>query len=84
MKGLRVATLEEKISLYAGDTLLYLNDAGPLLLAAPKLFDTYRGFSFVHFNWSKSLLFFLDDDARDGNPLPATLGELIFNTCGYR
>lgn len=39
--GLRVGRLEEKISLYTDDALLYLNDAGPSLLAALDTFEIF-------------------------------------------
>lgn len=43
--GLRVGPLEEKISLYADDTLLYLQDAGLSLEAALAAFDELGKFS---------------------------------------
>lgn len=41
--GLKVGKLEEKLSLYADDALLYLNDTGSSLLAALRIFDTFGG-----------------------------------------
>lgn len=43
--GLLVGRLEEKISLYADDALLYLNDAGPSLMAAFEAFDEFGEYS---------------------------------------
>lgn len=64
IKGLRVGSLEEKISLYADDTLLYLQDAGPSLKAALEAFDQFGQFSGIRINWGKSVLFPLDTQAR--------------------
>lgn len=53
--------LVEKLSLYADDAQLYLNDAGPSLLAALRIFDTFCSFSVIRINWSKSSFFPIDD-----------------------
>lgn len=42
--GLWLGKLEERLSLYADDTLLYLNDAGPSLLATLRIFDNFGNF----------------------------------------
>lgn len=63
VRGLRVGQLEENLSLYPDDALLYLNDAGPSLSAALKLFDTFGTFSGIRINWSKSFLFPIDNKA---------------------
>lgn len=63
VRGLRVGELEEKLSLYADDALLYLNDAGLSLSAALKLFDTFGTFSGLRINWSKSIIFPIEDGA---------------------
>lgn len=65
MRGLQVGSLEEKISLYADDTLLYLQDAGESLKAALVIFDTFGRFSGIRINWSKSIIFPLDPQVRD-------------------
>lgn len=62
--GLWVGPLEEKISLYLDDTLLYLHDADSSLDAALETFDEFGRFSKIHINWSKSALFPLDAQAR--------------------
>lgn len=50
VKGLWVGPLEEKISLYADDSLLYLQDAGPSLNAALTLFNEFEKFSGIYIN----------------------------------
>lgn len=63
--------LEEKLSLYVDDALLYLKDAGPSLLAALRIFDEFGLFSGIKINWSKSILFPVDDRAVSlGSPTP--------------
>lgn len=61
--GLRLGKLEERLSLYANDALLYLNDAGPSLLATLLIFDKFGAFSGIRIYWSKSVLFPIDADA---------------------
>lgn len=61
--GLRVGPLVERISLYADDTLLYLNDASDSLTAALRIIDEYGKFSGVKINWEKSNLFLLSNSA---------------------
>lgn len=61
VRGLWIGRLEEEISLYADDALLYLNDAGPSLVAALEIFDKFGNFSGIRINWSKSVLFPLDN-----------------------
>lgn len=56
---MRVGPLEEKVSLYADDTLLYLHKADSSLRAALVLFDEFGSFS-----GSKSVLFPLDPMAQ--------------------
>lgn len=41
--ALALDKLEERLSLYADDALLYLNDVGPSLLAALRIFDNFGG-----------------------------------------
>lgn len=66
MQDLRLGNPEERLSLYADDALLYLNDAGPSLLAAVRIFDTFGGYSGIRINWAKSILFTLDERAIRG------------------
>ena len=63
--GPRVGKLEERLSLYA-DALLYLNDAGPSLLAALCIFDEFGKFLGIRNNWGKSVLFPIDVGAVSG------------------
>lgn len=65
VRGLQVGSLKEKISLYADNTLLYLQDAGESLKAALEIFDTFGRFSGIRINWSKSIIFPLDPQVRD-------------------
>lgn len=61
--GLRVGCLEEKLSLYVDAALLYLNNAGPFLFSALRIFHRFGSFSGIKMNWSKSILFSIDDQA---------------------
>lgn len=62
--GMRVGPLEEKVSLYADDTLLYLHEAVSSLRAALVLFNEFCRFSGVRINCSKSVLFPLDPSSQ--------------------
>lgn len=48
-----MGSITEKVSLYADDTILYLQDAGPSLSAALALIDTFGEFSGIRINWDK-------------------------------
>lgn len=50
ISGIRVGNLEEKISLYADDALLYLKDSGSSLSAALVLFDKFGALSGIRIN----------------------------------
>lgn len=56
-KGIKVGPLEEKLSLYTDDSLLYLADASASLKAALVQFDTFSCYSGIRINWDKSVLF---------------------------
>lgn len=64
IKGLRIGWLEERVALYADDLLLFLNDAGPSLQGALKILDSFLMVTGLKVNWSKSLLFPIDMEAR--------------------
>lgn len=69
--SLQLGKLEEKLSLYADDALLYLNYAGLSLLATLRIFDNFGNFSGIKINWSKSVLFPIDENApRTAAPSP--------------
>ena len=68
IKGLRVGLLEERVALYADDMLLFLNDAGPSLQGALSVLDTFALVTGLRVNWSKSLLFPIDQAARSTSP----------------
>lgn len=57
VKGIRIGTVEEKIFLYADDSLLYLADASAPLCAALAVFDSFGRFSGIQINWNKLVLF---------------------------
>lgn len=60
--------LEEKLSLYADDALLYLQDANDSLKAALDLFNEFGHYSGVWIHWEKLILFPLDPKAWDTAP----------------
>lgn len=68
VKGLKVGPLEEKLSLYADDALLYLQDADGSLTVALDLFNEFVHYSGVRINWDKSILFPLDLLTRTNAP----------------
>lgn len=49
--------MEEKVSLYADDTLVYLEDASLSLKKALNIFERFGRFSGICINWGKSVLF---------------------------
>lgn len=51
VKGIVVGAIEEKVSLYADDTLLYLADASQSLRKALGLFEDFGRFSGIRINW---------------------------------
>lgn len=68
IKGLRVGLLEERVALYADDMLLFFNDAGPSLQGALTVLDTFAAVTGLRVNWSKSLLFPIDQAAKNTSP----------------
>lgn len=57
VRGIRVGLIEEKISLYADDALLYLAHASTSLHKAISILNRFGEFSGIHINWDKSVLF---------------------------
>lgn len=57
VRGLQVGPIEEKLSLYADDALLYLADASSSLQTALDLINRFGGYSGIRINWDKSVLF---------------------------
>lgn len=57
VKGIVVGPLEEKLSLYADDTLLYLADAYASLHSMLTLFDQFSRYPGICINWDKLVLF---------------------------
>lgn len=47
----RIVRLKEKLSLYADNALLYLNNASPSLVAALEISDEFGQIGFVPFRW---------------------------------
>lgn len=70
--GIQVGVVEEKISLYADDTILYLNDVSSLLPAALQLVNEFGSYSEVRVNWDKSLIYPLNP-ARPKPPMQSPL-----------
>ncbi|KAM9316655.1 proto-oncogene tyrosine-protein kinase ROS [Gastrophryne carolinensis] len=67
--GWRLGEIEEKISLYADDTLLYLADSYQSLEAALDTIGVFGRFSGLKVNWDKSSLMQVDgSDPRDVSP----------------
>lgn len=62
IKGLPFATIEERISLYADDTLVYLADTHDSLKALLSEMDTFFDYSGFRVIWDKSSLFPLERD----------------------
>lgn len=58
--GLRLGLLEEKISLYADDTLLFLADSDISLQTALQTIEYFRSFSDLKINWEKSQILPID------------------------
>lgn len=82
IQGLRIGPLEEKISLYADDALLNLQDAGLSLWAALKVFNEFEHFSGVKINWTKSIVFPLDLQARGASSQTSLLWVEEFKYLG--
>lgn len=59
VRGMSFPPLTEKVSLYADDMLLYLQDDQQSLGAALSIINQFGAFSGVRVNWDKSLLFSL-------------------------
>uniref|UniRef100_A0A803JDF7 Reverse transcriptase domain-containing protein n=1 Tax=Xenopus tropicalis TaxID=8364 RepID=A0A803JDF7_XENTR len=61
IKGFIYKTIEEKISLYADDTLLYLADPYNSFDTVLEIIKSFGTFSGLQINWEKSIIFPLDD-----------------------
>lgn len=59
VKGITLGSVQEKISLYADDTLLYLRNETDSLGTALTLIDIFGRFSGIRVNWGKSVIFAL-------------------------
>lgn len=62
VQGIRVGPLEEKLSLYADDTLSYLANNGISLKTALCIIDSFGVYSGIRINWGKSILFSVGHD----------------------
>lgn len=60
IQGIHAGNLEEKISMYADDTLLYLADSGSSLAEALRTIEYFGSFSRLRINWEKSQILPLD------------------------
>lgn len=63
IRGLIIGTIEERISLYADDTPIYLADPVMFLCSLLQEMESFGGFSGFWINWSKSSLFCLNPGA---------------------
>lgn len=75
IKGIRVGVVEEKISLYTDDTILYLSDVSSSLPAALRLIDIFGSYSGIRINWDKPLFIYPLDHTR---PKPPIQGPLVW------
>lgn len=57
VRGINVGRIEEKLSLYVDDALLYLADALSSLQTALTLFNQFGHYSGLRINWEKCVLF---------------------------
>lgn len=57
IQGITIGPIQEKVSLYADDTLLYLTDDGQSLTQALQVIDRCGRYSGIRINWGKSVLF---------------------------
>lgn len=57
LQGFLVGDLEERVSLYADDMLLYLRDSDESLTTAVSLIREFGDFSGFRINWTRSVLF---------------------------
>lgn len=55
IKDLHVGWLEERVALFAGDLLLFMNDAGLSFQGALQLLNSYSLVMGHKINWTKSL-----------------------------
>ncbi|CAJ0952032.1 unnamed protein product [Ranitomeya imitator] len=65
--GFKYGMIEERVALYADDILLFLADPGTSLEGAIGIIERFGSVSGLRINWSKSVLFKVDDDG--GEPL---------------
>lgn len=78
VKGITRGPLQEKVSLYADDTLLYLRDDGTSLQAALSVIDKFGHFSGICVNWGKSVIFPLHSGAGPPSVKPLCLYQTVF------
>lgn len=57
VRGIPLGSVQEKIPLYADDTLLYLRNKTDYLGAALSLIDMFGRYSSIWVNWGKSVIF---------------------------
>lgn len=62
--GFKIAWLEERVALYTDDPLLFLDDPGPSLEGALQMLEMFSSIAGLKVNWSKSLKFPIDTEAR--------------------
>lgn len=83
IRGLTIGDLEEKVSLYVDDMLIYLENPQSLLPAMLDIIRQFLCFSGFQVNWDKSVLFQIDQGTSlvlpPSCPLPIVSGS-CYNT----
>lgn len=64
IKGLRLAWLEDRVALYLGDLLLFLNDTDSSLQGALSVLNEFLRATGLKVNWSKIQLLAIDPKAK--------------------
>lgn len=72
--AIQVGSIQENLTLYADDLLLFLRDPRTSLQAALRILDRFASFSGLRVNWTKSLILPVEPEAQkkkdhDGLPL---------------
>lgn len=82
VRGIQVGSIEEKISLYADDALLYLAEASTSLRRALSLLDNFNAYLGIRINWDKSVVFSFHPPSLNPIPRCSSNAWKILNTWG--